>query len=185
MEWNERSVFRTASAALNSALSARSGDGAHGRAHGIRAAGAQLAEIGASRVGQHQREFVIPDLQNGIGHFIDGIVAHGDRGMAARIGRHDLVIDREFFAHMQRLLDHGAVPVGAPAAALVQRELGIDQVALVVGQPLRAVEGPARLLATGQRQFDGAFGRVSGLLPAGEQVDPVASIAFMSEVPRP
>ncbi len=69
-------------------------------------------------------------------------------------------------ADLNRLLDQLAPPVGSVATAFVQRELGVDQVALVGGELLRAMERTVGLLAAGQGDLDRAFRLVARLLEA-------------------
>ena len=87
---------------------------------------------------------------------VDGIVRHGPRGMAARIGHFQLVVLGKFLRRLDGHHQGLAVGVQPPAAAFVQREFRIDQVALMGGKPARAIEGGGGFLAAGQRHLDGA-----------------------------
>ena len=80
--------------------------------------------------------------------------------MAAGVGGLHAELLDDLFADLDALALQLAVLVGAAAAALVERELGVDQVAPVLGQPVGAVEGRQGLLAAGERQLDGALGLV-------------------------
>ena len=66
------------------------------------------------------------------------------------------------------------VPLGVEFArrSLVHRESGIDQVALMGDQPLRAVECTGGLLAASESKLDGAAGAEVLLLEAHQRVDP-------------
>ncbi len=92
--------------------------------------------------------------------------------MAAGIDRLQTVVLHCLLADLDRLHHQLAVAVGAPAAALVQRERRGDQFGPILRQPLRAVEGVRGLLAAGQRQLDGALGPIAALLETHQCIDP-------------
>ena len=92
--------------------------------------------------------------------------------MAAGVGCLDPVVANGLFADMEVLGNDRALAIGAPAAAFIQDEFGIDQVALVLGQPAGAVEGPAGFLTTGQRQLDRALGLITLGAEPLEHIDP-------------
>jgi hypothetical protein len=121
-----------------------------------------LKRIGNSSAHLHQR----------VGELIDGIVAHRRRAVPAGVGRLDAVMLRGLLADMDAGGEQIAMPVGAPAATLVEREAGGDQLGPVLRQPLGAIERRSALLATGQRQLDRAFGAIAALAEAQHRIDP-------------
>ena len=86
--------------------------------------------------------------------------------MAAAIVHVEPIADRDLLGGLHAVADRLAV-LQPDAAALVQREFGVDQVAVVFQQPLNAERvGVQNLLVGLQRQDDVAIGLVAFLLVA-------------------
>ena len=103
--------------------------------------------------------------------------------MAAGVGG----LDEELTVSLlrgQHIVDDGlALVIQFAAGALVEAELGVDELTAVVGQPLGAVEPDradrAALLAAGQRHLDGPARLVPLLAVADQGVDPDGGLGFV------
>ena len=84
--------------------------------------------------------------------------------MSAGVARFETEVRKGLFPHLNRLANDLSFAIAVTAATFIQREFGIDEIAPVVRQPLRAVKCAIGLLATGQRNFDRAFGFIALLL---------------------
>src|SRR6185436_12689374 len=75
------------------------------------------------------------------------------------------------FGHEYRYVAvHAALLVVAAAAAFVERERGVDQVAMILHQETHAVEVVWRLLAAGERELDTALRPETLALEANHRV---------------
>ena len=148
------------------------GEGRHGRAHLAAHLTRHLGEIAARDVAGFDGEFIFADLHQPLGQLVDGVLLHRAAGMAAGIGHFQDIVLGEFLRRLHRHDQRLALTVQTAAAAFVQRELRINQFALVLGQPARAVEGRGRFLAAGQRQLERAPVLEAFLLDAHQGIDP-------------
>ena len=150
----------------------------HGRAGGAALLRRHLAEIADGDVAGFKRELVLADFRQPRRQLVDGVLGDRPAGMAAGIGHFQCVVLREFLCrlhfHDQRL----AGIVILAAAAFVDGELRINQVAFMRRQPACAVEGGAGLLAAGQRHLDGAGVFELLFLQPHHGVHPGSSLGF-------
>jgi len=128
-------------------------------------------EIGPRRIRPLDRELVRLDFHQGMREFIYGVVGPGHGAVAARIARLKPVGGERLLADLYGLLDDMALAVACAATALVQGELGIDQITLVRGEPLSAVEGSIGFFAAGKGNLHRALRLVTGLLEPAESID--------------
>src|SRR5712671_1331739 len=99
---------------------------------------------------------------------IDRIVFERDRAVAALVFHVELKIQHDFLAGLDAVPDRLAV-LQSDAAALVQCEFGIDQIAMVLEQPLDPQRVTVKDFLVGlERQDDVAIGPVAFLLVANE-----------------
>src|SRR5450631_810377 len=99
---------------------------------------------------------------------IDRIVLGRDRAVAALVLHLELIGQRDLFAGLDAVPDRLAV-FQSDAAALVQCKFGIDQVAMVLEQPLDPETVAVENFLIGlERDDDIAFGLVTFLLVTNE-----------------
>src|SRR5258706_9252255 len=92
-------------------------------------------KVSARGLVELQREAEFGETYQSLRQTIDRIVPARDRAVAALIFDVELITQRNFFAGLDAVPDRLAV-LQSDAAALVQCEFGIDQVAMVLEQPL-------------------------------------------------
>ena len=102
---------------------------------------------------------------------IDGVVRDRQRAVAALVRHLQPVVDDVLFAHLHVVRDPLAGDRLAPSA-LVEAELGVDQIALVLQQPDDAVVGAAALFVGGERDDDVAVRLEAFTLVANQVGDP-------------
>jgi hypothetical protein len=118
--------------------------------------GARFGEELLRRLGHLEREFVLVDLHERARQLVDRVVAYRRRTVSAFIARFETEVDEGLLANLDGLANHLAFAVAVATATLVERELGVDQLAPVGGEPLDAVERAIGFLTAGQRHLDAA-----------------------------
>src|SRR6185437_16385362 len=88
------------------------------------------------------------------GEVIDRVVLHGPRAVAPGIGDLEPEILRGFLSGLDLERDAVALRIELTVRTFVDRKGGIDQFALVPGEPLRSVERAAGLLAAGESELE-------------------------------
>ncbi len=79
------------------------------------------------------------DPRQRIRQFVDRVLRPWQRAVAAGIGRRQHEIAMQFFGGVH-FHHHGLAMIGQHAAAIVvQHELGVDQVAMILDQPVDAI----------------------------------------------
>jgi len=143
---------RRRAAAASGVGSDRSHVGSHG---GIRFDRRRPFEIGAGDLAELDREFQRLQTCKALREMVDGVVLHRERAVAAGVGH----LEAKVLIHLLGRLDlvGQVLPVAhVAAAALVDRELGVDEIPVLADQPLGAVELTA-LLVCGEREDQIAF----------------------------
>src|SRR5581483_6670948 len=131
----------------------------------------KLTEIRGSHVIGLQREPEAGQAVESAREMVDGIVGYGDGTVSALVADLEAKIDHVFFADLQVIGDlPGAVGFSPPA--LVQREFGINEVAVVLEQPIYAVERAATFFIRGERDDDVAVGLEAFAFIANQVGDP-------------
>src|SRR5258706_7300036 len=92
-------------------------------------------KVSACGLVELQREAEFGETYQSLRQTIDRVVPARDRAVAALIFHFELIAQRNFFAGLDAVPDRLAV-LHSDATALVQCEFGIDQVAMVLEQPL-------------------------------------------------
>ena len=105
------------------------------------------------------------------GEVVDRVVGDGQRTVSALVVHLEPVVDDVLLAHLEIVGDARAGDRFAPAA-LVQTEVGVDQIALVLEQPLDAVERAAAFLVGRERDDDIAIRLESLTLVPNQIRDP-------------
>ena len=126
-------------------------DGAHvGCQLRIRLDLGRLGEVGASHLVQLHRKHIRRQPRESGGEVINRVVRDRQRAVPARVGHLEMEILIHLLAGLHFVRQVLAL-ADVAAAAFVERELRIDQVLVVLDQPLGAVE-IAAFLVRGQRQ---------------------------------
>src|SRR5579859_3247435 len=99
--------------------------------------------------------------------------------MPAGIGNLEAVVLRQFFACLNLQRHAVAIGIELTDGALVQCELGINEVPMILGQPLSSVESSRGFLATGQSQLDRSSWREALLLETDERIHPHRCLGFV------
>ena len=102
--------------------------------------------------------------------------------MAALVPHLEAVRCDILLAHLQIVRRRLAVLQVAPAA-FVERKLGVDQIAVVLHQPGRAVVGPAAFFVGGQRDDEIAIGPEAFTLVADQVRDPDGGLRLVVDGP--
>jgi len=112
-------------------------------------------EVAARDFAELDRELVFREPRERLGQFVDRVVRARDRAVAAGVLRLHPENDSDFLGGLQAV-QKGLAVLQLAAAALVEGEIGVDEFAVVHGQPIRAVPlgGRAELLVGGQRDDD-------------------------------
>src|SRR5580693_958670 len=109
---------------------------------------------------------------------IDGIVGHRHGTMAALIGHREGVVDDILLAHLQVVGDLLPVLLFAPST-LVEREVSVNQVAVILDKPVHAVVWAAALLISSERYDDVAVGFETLPLHPDQGCDPDRSLRLI------
>jgi hypothetical protein len=123
---------------------------------GVAGSGPEFRHAGEVRpvaVAELRREFIGRNTGQRGRQAIDRVVLDRPGTVAARIRHFEPVILRRLLARLHLQQDTMPLRVQFTRGALVEGKTGIDQFALVLDQPLRAVQGAARLLAAGERHL--------------------------------
>ena len=121
----------------------------------------------------------------GIGELVNRIIRPRHGAVAPGIAGFEPERGEGFLPDLHGLFDDLALAVGRTAAAFVDGELGLDQVALVGGQPLDPVEGAVGFFAASQRDLHRPLRPVPGLWKRISVSTSIAAMALSSIVPRP
>ncbi len=139
--------------------------------------GGGALEVGARHGIQLERKFVALETRQGVREMIDGVIRHRQRAVAAGIGYLQLKIGVELFGGVHRD-DHGLAVAGVDAAAIgIENVLGVDQIAMILQQPIDAI-GFAAFFVGGEREDDVAIRPVIFLLEANQRGDEDGVAAF-------
>ena len=95
--------------------------------------------IGASDVVQLERKLITLQTSQSIAEMVDSIVRRGNRAVPARIRDRELIICVQLFSSINLHHQRPAMIHQNAATIMVQHELGIDQVAVVLEQPVDPV----------------------------------------------
>ena len=175
-----RVAFQLGSLLETSASRRRVGRVAQERVHGARHLSLALGcldlrhagEVGATAVGELGRKLESSDSGERRGEVVNRVVLHRPRAVSAGIRHFEPVVLRKFLTRLDVQRDPVPVVVEFPGSAFVERECGIDELAAVLGEPFGPVERSRRLLAAGQRHFQGAPRLVVLGAVADERVEP-------------
>ena len=141
--------------------------GDHVRAFLAALDGAELLEVAARNVVELDLELVRLDLVQRAREPVDRILGRRARGMAALVaGREREVLVDLFRREHGDVPIHAALLVVAAAAAFVEREFGVDEIAVVLDQVAHAVEHVRRFFTAGEGELDAALRPVTFLLEA-------------------
>ena len=114
-------------------------DGFHVRGDCAGFDGGHLTEVGSGDFAQLERESILLEPRKPVGEVIDRVVGNRQRAVPARIGHFELVIGVQFFG---RVDGHHRGPSRArvnSAAVGVERELRVNQIAMIAQQPFDTV----------------------------------------------
>ena len=113
---------------------------------------------------------VVRNALKAVGEFVDGVIRPGQGAVAAGIGGGELVVGVELLAGVDGK-DGGLALVELHAAAVgVEHIFGIDEVAMVLDQPVDAIRFAAFLIG-GEREDDVAIGLKAFAVQAEEGLD--------------
>ena len=115
-----------------------------------------------------QRELVPGDVDEGLGQLVDGVVGARLGAVAALVGDGELVVAIHLLGGAEPEHGRHALLAAYRVAVGIDHELRIDQVAVVLDEPVRAVAAAA-LLVGGEREDDVAVGLVALLLHAQQR----------------
>ena len=101
--------------------------------------------------------------------------------MTTGIGHFELIVDRQLLGGLNLEGDPMAFGVKFAAGAFVQGELGIQQVTVVLRQPLRTVKLTAAFLTTGEGELERTRRHVVLGAQAHEEVRPDRGLGFVVE----
>ena len=115
---------------------------------------------------------------------VDGVVGHRQRAVTTRVGRHQLIVAVDLLRAIELIVQRLAVVADDRGAIVVEHEFGVDELAMVLQQPVDAVRAAA-LLVRGEREDDVAIGAEAFLLHAdeGRHHDGVAVLHILRAAP--
>ena len=128
------------------------------RRHGLRFHSGQGLQVVPRDVVELELELVGGQALQRVGQAVDRVLLHGHRAVAARVLDLQPVGRGVLLAHLDEVQQPLAAADLAPAA-LVEAELGVDELAPVLQQPVDAVVGAAALLVRGEGDDEVAAGR--------------------------
>src|SRR5262245_51364951 len=99
----------------------------------------------------HRELEVREPIESG-GEMVDGVVARRQRAVPARIGHVEAERLEQLLARLEAAHDALAVLDQRIAAVDVETELGVDEIAMILEQPVDAVVAAAALFAGGERE---------------------------------
>ena len=115
---------------------------------------------------------------------IDGVVGDRERAVAALIPNLEAEGEHVFLAHLNVVGDFLAAGFFTPAA-FINGEVGVDQFAMVLEQPVDSVVRSAAFFIGGEGDDDVAVRLKAFALVADQVGDPDGACALSSLVPRP
>ncbi len=112
------------------------------------------------------------------GEVINRVVRNRQGAVAALIANYEAEIENVFFADLKIVRYFLAVRRLAPST-FVERELSVDQIAMILKQPVDAVVGTTAFLVGGERDDDVAIRLEAFTLVANEVGDPDRCLRFV------
>ena len=135
-------------------------------------------EVGGGGVVGLEREAEGGQAGERAGETVDGVVGDGHGAVAALVVDLEAEADHVFFAGLDVVGDLFAVREFA-IAAFVEGELGVDEAAVILEQPLDSAVGAAALFVGGEGDDDVAVGNEAFALHADEVGDPDGGLVFV------
>src|SRR6185437_5929236 len=123
-------------------------------------------------IGELRGEFVSLDALQGAGQAVDRVVLHRARAVAAGVGDFEAIVLRGLLTGLDLESDPVPLVVQLAPGTLIESELRIDELALMLAEPLRSVEGAAGFLTAREGELQGAARLEVLLFEANQRIDP-------------
>ena len=159
--------------------------------HGLQV-GAELAAVdiggalegGARDIEEVDGKIELGEAREAVGQMVDGVVPRGQRTVSAAVGDFELEAEEDLLRGLHRQVEALAVLDVAAAGIGIHAELRVDQIAMLLDQPIDPVGVPPSSSEVSARIRSRAGWKFSRFMRR-KAATRVASSPFMSEVPRP